>query len=70
MKSKQEHINYWVEQADDDWGAVETLFIGKKYLQSLFFAHLVIEKICNKEFTKKMIDNTKNIKIWLLKNLQ
>jgi len=46
MKTKQEHIDFWIEQADDDWSAVDTLFLGKKFLQSLFFAHLVIEKIC------------------------
>lgn len=45
MKSKEEHIQYWLTQAEDDWEAVNTLFEGKKYLQSLFFAHLVIEKI-------------------------
>lgn len=33
-------------QAEDDWAAVDVLFNGKRYLQSLFFAHLVIEKIC------------------------
>lgn len=131
MKSKQEHIKYWIKQADDDWEAVETLYAGKKYLQSLFFAHLVIEKICkslwikynkenipprshnlihilsqskiklpedtaefllnlnrfqlegrypdymtkmykicNKDFTKTMIDKTKDLKKWLLKKLQ
>ncbi|MBI9038018.1 MAG: HEPN domain-containing protein [Bacteroidales bacterium] len=131
MKSKQDHITYWIEQADDDWEAVETLYAGKKYLQSLFFTHLVIEKICkslwikyndgnipprthnliyilseteielsetesefllnlnrfqlegrypdymtkmykicNKDFTKTMIDKAKNLKICLLKNLQ
>lgn len=46
MKTKEEHIRFWLIQADDDWTAVETLFKGRKYLQSLFFAHLVIEKIC------------------------
>jgi HEPN domain-containing protein len=46
MKTKAEHIDFWISQAEDDWSAVDTLFKGKKYLQSLFFAHLVIEKIC------------------------
>ena len=52
MKSKQDHIKYWIEQADDDWEAVETLYAGKKYLQSLFFTHLVIEKICKSLWIK------------------
>ncbi len=46
MKTKQDYINFWIEQADDDWNAVDTLLNGQKYLQSLFFAHLVIEKLC------------------------
>ncbi len=46
MKTKSEHIDFWLAQASDDWKAVDTLFKGANYLQSLFFAHLVIEKIC------------------------
>lgn len=46
MKTKSDHIEFWLSQAEDDWSAVETLFKGKNYLQALFFAHLVIEKIC------------------------
>lgn len=46
MKTKTEHIDFWIAQAEDDWSAVNTLFKGRKYLQCLFFAHLVIEKIC------------------------
>jgi HEPN domain-containing protein len=43
--SKEEHVKHWVAQAEDDWEAVNILFKGKKYLQSLFFTHLVIEKL-------------------------
>ena len=46
MRTKKEHIDFWLSQAEDDWTAVDTLFKGKNYLQSLLFAHLVIEKIC------------------------
>jgi HEPN domain-containing protein len=46
MMNKRDHIDYWIEQALDDWEAVEALLKSKKYLQSLFFAHLVVEKIC------------------------
>lgn len=46
MKTKQEHINYWISQAEDDWDAVDALFVRQKYLQSLFFTHLTIEKLC------------------------
>lgn len=52
MKSKEEYIKFWMDQAEDDWKAVQTLFIGKNYLQSLFFAHLVIEKLCKSLWIK------------------
>ena len=57
MKTKQEHIDFWVEQANDDWDAVATLFKGKNYLQSLFFAHLVIEKLCKAIWIKHNQEN-------------
>jgi HEPN domain-containing protein len=69
MKTKQEHINLWVEQAVDDWVAVDILFKGKKYLQSLGFAHLVIEKICKSLWIKdnegKVPTRTHNINFLL-----
>ena len=43
--TKQEHIDYWVRSADDDWEAVESLFEARKNIQCLFFAHLVLEKM-------------------------
>jgi HEPN domain-containing protein len=57
MKTKEEHIDFWIEQANDDWNAVHTLFNGKNYLQSLFFSHLVIEKICKSLWIKHNIEN-------------
>jgi len=57
MKTKEEHIDFWIEQAEDDWKAVFTLFNGKNYLQSLFFAHLVIEKLCKSIWIKHNIEN-------------
>ena len=57
MKTKKEHIDYWIEQANDDWNAVNTLFNGKNYLQSLFFAHLVIEKLSKSIWIKHNEEN-------------
>ncbi len=57
MKTKQEHIDFWIEQAKDDWIVVEILFKGKKYLQALFFAHLVIEKVCKGLWIKHNKEN-------------
>jgi len=131
MKTKAEHIDFWLTQAEDDWKAVQTLFNGGNYLQSLFFAHLVREKlckalwikhheanvpprthnvmhllstlpvepdenrsvlllnlnrfqmegrypdylnqmltICNESFTEKMLEETNNLRLWLLGKLQ
>lgn len=58
MKTKQEHINFWIQQSNDDWEAVFALLEKKKFLQSLFFVHLVIEKICKASWIK---DNQSNI---------
>jgi HEPN domain-containing protein len=52
MTTKQDYINFWIDQAEDDWTAVDTLFKGRNYLQSLFFAHLVIEKLCKSIWIK------------------
>ena len=46
MKTKEQHIAHWLAQSKDDWESSELLFAGKKYLHSLFFAHLSLEKIC------------------------
>lgn len=57
MKTKKEHIVFWITQAEDDWSAVHTLFQGRNYLQSLFFTHLVIEKICKALWIKHNEEN-------------
>jgi len=57
MKTKKEHIDFWLDQADDDWTAVNTLYKGRNYLQALFFAHLVIEKICKALWIKYNEEN-------------
>mgnify|MGYP001567081723 FL=1 len=28
MMTKQDYINFWIDQAEDDWTAVDTLFMG------------------------------------------
>jgi HEPN domain-containing protein len=57
VKNKEEYIEFWIEQANDDWNAVNTLFNGKNYLQSLFFSHFVIEKLCKALWIKHNIEN-------------
>lgn len=58
MLSKQEHIEYWLKSANDDWEAVEHLFDNNKYVQSLFFCHLVLEKTLKANWVKDNHNNT------------
>ena len=58
MMTKQQHIEYWINTAEDDWDSVEVLFNGKKYLQSLFWAHLVLEKLAKAHWVKNKEGNT------------
>jgi len=50
--TKQQHIDYWTNTAEDDWESVGVLFDGKKYLQALFWAHLTLEKIAKAHWVK------------------
>ncbi|MBO0358361.1 HEPN domain-containing protein [Hymenobacter sp. BT186] len=43
--TKQEHVDYWKETAEQDWSSAQVLFGAGNYLNSLFLAHLVIEKL-------------------------
>jgi len=40
----QQKISYWIESADSDFEAAKILLENNKYLQSLFYCNLVIEK--------------------------
>ena len=50
--TKKEHIDYWIKTAEDDWEATNSLLEAKKYVQCLFFAHLVLEKWCKAHWVK------------------
>ncbi|MDP1676486.1 MAG: HEPN domain-containing protein [Bacteroidota bacterium] len=43
--TKQEHIKYWIDSSEEDWKVVWTLFESENFVYSLFFAHLVLEKL-------------------------
>ena len=57
MYTKQDYIAYWVDTAANDWKAVKQLLAGKSYIQALFWAHLVLEKLLKAHWVK---DNTGN----------
>lgn len=42
--TKDEHIKYWIESAEHDLDAAESLFCNGKYDWALFIGHLVLEK--------------------------
>ncbi len=53
--TKIDYINYWKVTAQEDWEVTQILFEKKKYLQALFFGHLVLEKLLKAHWVK---DNT------------
>lgn len=55
--NKQEHIDYWKSTAAWDWTFVQQAFKIKQYVYALFFAHLVLEKLCKAHWVK---DNKSN----------
>ncbi len=50
--TKQEYIEYWKQAAEKDWVVVLNLFEKINYPHSLFFAHLVLEKLLKAHFVK------------------
>jgi HEPN domain-containing protein len=50
--TKQEHIDYWIETAKKDWEAIQYMYEAKSYVYALFFAHLVVEKLCKAHWVK------------------
>jgi len=69
MMTKQQHIDYWVRTAEEDWLSVEALLKTKRYMHCLFWAHLTIEKLAKAHWVKNNEDNIPpkihNI-VWLL----
>jgi HEPN domain-containing protein len=69
MMTKEQHIDYWIKTADEDWLSVEVLLKTGRYMHCLFFAHLTIEKIAKAHWVKNHEDNIPpkihNI-VWLL----
>ena len=50
--NKSDYIEYWRLTAGKDWEAAGHLFEKGDYLHSLFFAHLVLEKLLKAHFVK------------------
>ena len=58
MMTKQEHITYWVKTAAKNWKAVPHLYNAKCYVEALFWAHLVLEKLLKAHWVKDNAGNT------------
>jgi HEPN domain-containing protein len=55
--TKEEHIDYWKETAKRDWKTVQNMYKSKDFVPSLFFAHLVLEKLLKAYWVKDNVQN-------------
>ncbi|MBP7496863.1 MAG: HEPN domain-containing protein [Bacteroidales bacterium] len=55
--TKEEHIHYWIKSAETNKETMYYLFQGNKYVDSLFFGHLYLEKICKALWVKNNENN-------------
>ena len=53
--TKSDYIEYWKLSAEQDWDIIEAVFAKKGYIQTLFFAHLVLEKLLKAHWVKDNI---------------
>ncbi|MDR0976437.1 MAG: HEPN domain-containing protein [Prevotellaceae bacterium] len=50
--TKQQYIDYWINNSAEDWLTVEAMFSTGRYLHSLFWAHLSLEKLAKGHWIK------------------
>jgi HEPN domain-containing protein len=55
--TKQDHINYWLNTANDNWADVQRMFKARSYVPCLFFTHLVFEKLAKALWVKHNVEN-------------
>ena len=55
--TKEQHIAHWVNTAQKDWIAVESMFDTKNYLHCLFWSHLVLEKLAKAHWIRTHQEN-------------
>ena len=56
--TKVEHITYWTKQVDEDFDCANVLYQANHFAQSLFWAHLALEKLSKALWIKKNEGNT------------
>ncbi len=55
--TKEQHIQYWMTSANDDLLTVDSLLKEKRFVHSIYFGHLVLEKICKAIWVKNNLLN-------------
>lgn len=55
---KHEHISFWIQSGRHSWDAADTLMVNAKYVESLFFFCLAIEKFLKANWVMDNTDNT------------
>ena len=73
--TKHDYILHWKETSEQEWSSAQGLFTLGNYLNSLFHAHLVIEKLSKAHWVKDNVDDfpprTHNIiRLWQQTRLQ
>lgn len=58
---KNEMISYWIDSSDKDYQVLTLLFEKGHYTWSLFFGHLVLEKLFKALYSQKFSDNPPRI---------
>lgn len=56
-------MNYWIESSDEDYNVMYVLYQNNKNNYSLFFGHLVIEKLLKALYAKNNPENPVSPKI-------
>ena len=56
--TKEEHILFWSKQVDDDFDCANVLYLAGHFAQSLFWAHLALEKLSKALWIKYNEGNT------------
>ena len=67
--TKEQHIDYWLNTAEEDWTTVGALFAMDRYLHCLFWAHLTLEKLAKAIWIKMHVENDapkEQSIVWLL----
>jgi HEPN domain-containing protein len=57
IMTKQDHINYWLNTANDNWADVQRMFKARSYVPCLFFTHLVFEKLAKAIWVKHNVED-------------